>query len=173
MKRPIDVVGDTAFVPLTKGYKAIIDADDVELVGRHNWYAVIDFRRDGSVRNIYAMTNIAAGRGKQKGILLHRLIMGNPDGLQIDHIDHNGLNCQKSNLRKATSSQNNHNARKRIDNTSGVKGVYFHKPSKKWRAAIYVGGKPQYLGLFANLEDAKMAYAKASKIIHGKYGKLG
>lgn len=100
-----------------------------------------------------------------KGSLyLHREIMKRAgfEG-EYDHKDRNKLNCQKENLRLATSSQNAANRDLRQDNSSGYKGVYWHRNSRKWRTQIRVKGTLIDLGLFIELEDAARAYDKAAK----------
>jgi hypothetical protein len=76
----------------------------------------------------------------------------------IDHIDGNPSNNCLSNLREATKQQNLHNLKKPITNTSGYKGVHFHKGSSKWRAVVTVNNKPKHLGMFQTPEEASVAY---------------
>jgi hypothetical protein len=85
--RPIRVEGNVAFVPLTKGRESVIDAADVHLVEGFNWFAHV---RGGGA---YACSLRLSP--KRKHIILHRIIMGDPDGLEIDHIDGDGLNNRR------------------------------------------------------------------------------
>ena len=163
--RPIRVEGNIAYVPLTKGKEAIIDADDVPIAGHLNWYAMV--RSTGS----YAMRAYYSGTTRRV-LGMHRVIMGDPEGMDIDHIDGDGLNNRKANLRVVTTSQNLCNTRLRSDNTSGYKGVSFRKKIAKWEAYIRVDGKHKALGLFNCPTSAHAAYAKASKELHGEYGRL-
>ena len=80
-----------------------------------------------------------------------------PLNLQIDHKDRNKGNNKIDNLRLVTTSENARNTGNRSNNTSGVKGVYFHKPYGKYRATIRVNNRRIYLGNFARLEDAAAA----------------
>jgi hypothetical protein len=169
--RPIRIEGNIAFVPLTQGYEAIIDVADVPLVEGFNWIAMVSKRADGSVRTVYAYRNDCSGT-KTRLVLLHRFLMGEPMGLQIDHRDGEGLNCRRYNLREATCSQNGRNLKTSANNTSGIKGVSWHKPSSKWTAHIMLGGKQKYLGLFGDITDAAVAYANASRELHGEFGRL-
>lgn len=98
--------------------------------------------------------------GKIESMYLHKLIMGNPKGFQVDHIDHNTLNNQKSNLRICTTQENRRNQRKLIKATSIFKGVHWNKKCKKWRASITVSSKPIHLGLFIKETEAAQAYNK-------------
>lgn len=162
--RPIRIEGKVAYVPLSRGYEAIIDAADVPLVESYNWCAMVDGHTVYAVRTDYTGP-------KQRKVYLHRLIMGEPEGLQVDHRDGNGLDNRRANLREATPSQNLHNQRLSRANTSGYKGVEWHKAKGKWRARIMINGKQRYLGLFATAEDAYAAYCKASAELHGEFGR--
>lgn len=107
-------------------------------------------------------------RYKQKRYLEHRIIweMHNgpiPDGYEIDHIDHNTLNNDITNLRMVTHHENTLNAPMRKDNKSGYVGVIWHKARRKWMAYIAVNKKPKYLGLFDDIEEAVAARRQAEK----------
>ena len=95
-----------------------------------------------------------------KLIELHRWILGFPEGY-IDHINHDTLDNRKENLRLVSNSQNLLNARVRVDNKSGVKGVCMDKYRKKWEATIKVNYKKIYLGRFEKFEDAVKARKEA------------
>lgn len=77
-----------------------------------------------------------------------------PDGYVIDHIDHNTINNNIHNLRCVKRIDNQRNMKRRIDNTSGCVGVYWHKAAGKWMASIGVNGKSKYIGLFDSVVDA-------------------
>lgn len=91
-----------------------------------------------------------------------------------DHIDHvNGIKTDNrlDNLRQATRSENMRNMRLRKNNSSGFKGVHWHRQSKKWRASIWVDGTSQGLGLFDTPEDAHAAYCEAARIHFGDFAR--
>ena len=88
-----------------------------------------------------------------------------PDG-HLDHINRDKLDNRIANLREVTNSQNEQNKVSRRDNTSGYRGVVWHKPTKKWRAEIKIAQKKIHLGLFVNPEDAARAYAAAAAVYH-------
>jgi hypothetical protein len=162
--RPIRIEGDVAFVTLTQGYEAIIDAADVPLVEGWNWCVL------GKKQHLYAMRNIINKQtGKHGVVLMHRVIMGDPDGLYIDHIDCDGINNQRSNLRLATHAENLRNQRIGKNNTSGFKGVT--KARSKWRAEIKANGIRYNLGHFDMPEAAYAAYVAASAVLHGEFGR--
>ncbi|WP_252233758.1 HNH endonuclease [Clostridium sp. ZS1] len=81
---------------------------------------------------------------------MHRFIMNPPSNKLIDHINGNKLDNRKCNLRIVNKSQNAMNSKKPKNNTSGVKGVYWDKRSKKWEASIQVNMKKKSLGYFKN-----------------------
>ncbi len=100
---------------------------------------------------------------KGKTILLHRLIMNFPEGLQIDHINRKPLDNRRENLRLATKQFNAMNRTEMISNTSGFRGVSFSKLRKKWESYITYNRKKINLGRFINFEDAVSA-KKRSRI---------
>lgn len=167
MKRPVRIEGITAYVTLTKGYTAVIDAADAPDVGQWNWIAHEQRRADGTVRAVYA------ARGTREGPLLylHRALLGTPGDVQIDHEDGDGLNCRRANLRPATHGQNMHNQRTSRRNTSGVKGVVWLKRERLWRARVNAGGREAFNGYFATFEDAASAVAQARRDLHGDFAR--
>jgi hypothetical protein len=167
--RPIRIEGNLAYVPLTRGYEAVIDAVDVPLVQEFNWCAMID------KSTVYAKRGAYDG-GKHRTVLMHRVIMGDPESLDIDHRDGNGLNNRRhggdGNLRVATKAQNARNKGRRRDNASGVKGVYWHKSAGKWAAQIRMDGTVIWSERFNCKTAAAIAYAKASRVLHGEFGRI-
>ena len=92
---------------------------------------------------------------------------------QIDHIDGNRSNNRIENLRPANSSQNACNRKKSSINTSGIKGVHWHKQSKKWRARIKLLTKDVSLGLFQTIDDAKNAIENERNKLHSCFSNNG
>jgi hypothetical protein len=148
-------------IQLTQGKHAQASRQDYALVSQYKWYWTPCKWHEG-----YATTYI-----KGKTIYMHRLILGLAKGYQADHINHNGLDNRRSNLRKVTQHQNNGNLRKPSHNTSGYKGVSFYKSNKTkpWTAYIQNMGKKIHLGYFETAENAAMAYNKAATTQWGKY----
>lgn len=93
-----------------------------------------------------------------------------PNGM-LDHADGNPLNNRISNLREATPTQNSTNSKKPVTNTSGLKGCYWLKNAKKWRASIQYLGKFYHLGLYATAEEAHQAYCVAAAKLHGEFAR--
>lgn len=162
--REVVVEGDIAYIQLTKGYKAIIDASIAHVVGQYNWYALVVGKLVYAVRK--------SPRPASKTILMHREILKPDVGQEVDHRNGNGLDNRLSNLRCATSQQNKHNQRAKGNNKSGYKGVFWETRSKRWLARIMIDGKTKYLGSFTNPEDAHKAYCVASKLFHGEFGRV-
>jgi hypothetical protein len=90
----------------------------------------------------------------------------------IDHIDANGLNNRWSNLREATKSENQHNRGKQRNNTSGFKGVSWHKRDRKWQAEIWLNGRKKSLGGFDDAAAAHAAYCDAAQKFHGGFARV-
>jgi hypothetical protein len=150
-------------IDLTKGYKALVDDIDYERVKTAGpWYATVQEHR------VYAEHKDHG----HKVLRLHRFILGiRSFRVKVDHEDGNGLNCQRYNLRRATNTQNAHNARVHKDNTSGYKGVSFNRDNKNWRARIRVLGKQKELGSFSSAKKAALAYDAAARIHFGVFAK--
>lgn len=120
-------------------------------------------------RALYAVMNVYYnGKSRPRGI--HREIMGNPS-CEVDHIDEDGLNNCRSNLRLADRSQNGANISKPSSNTSGYKGVHFQKSANKYSVNITVRGKTLYGGLYDTAEEAAKCYDDLAKKHFGEYAK--
>lgn len=105
-------------------------------------------------------------------MLLHRFLLQPEDGMSVDHIDGNGLNNQRSNLRLATHGQNMMNRRKHVNNTSGYTGVCWDKGAEKWRATLSYRGKTLHIGRFQEPADAALARDKLARELHGEFAQL-
>lgn len=164
--RQITVDGNVARVPLSRGFEAIIDAADAPLVAAFNWSAKL------GRHTAYARRNDQSG-GRQANVLLHRFILGAPEGAQVDHVNGDGLDNRRANLRLASHSENLRNRRLNANSASGLKGVYWHKSSGRWAAQIQTNGRRKRLGLFDTPEAAHAAYCAAAQIDHGEFAKTG
>jgi hypothetical protein len=103
---------------------------------------------------------------------MQNVILPPPEGRLVDHENQDGLDNRRANLRIATRSQNNANQRRRKDNTSGYKGVVWHKRERRWQAQIQVEGKCLYLGGFDDPKDAAQAYNVAAFTHFGEFARL-
>lgn len=167
VRRPIRIEGQTAYVPLPCGREVVVDVCDAPLVSGNNWRSLT------RGRTTYAISNAPRCKGQGRhSIYMHRIIMCPPNGMGVDHINGNGLDNRRINLRVANTSENLRNTRRQINNMSGFKGVGYYRHGKKnWRARIKLHGKTYYLGYFMSPELAHAAYARASKELHGEFGR--
>jgi hypothetical protein len=160
-------------IKLTKGQFAIIDDEDYERVTAFEWYAHKGYSKWYAARSAWQ-----PGKKRQKMVCMHNFLFGNvPSGYFVDHINGNGLDNRKSNLRLATRSQNRGNAKKTANRfgtatTSQYKGVCLHKGTSKWHAHICIGDRMVYLGLYVYETDAALAYNKAALQHFGEYAAI-
>jgi hypothetical protein len=145
-------------IRLTQGKVALVDDDDFEALNKFKWYASKDKNTH------YADRHSTYVDGKRKTIRMHCEIIGALSGLVTDHIDGNGLNNQKSNLRIVTIRQNCQN-KKGIIKSSEYPGVRWRNNRNKWEAGIKLSGKDKFLGHFISETEAFDAYRKAVETI--------
>ncbi len=148
-------------IPVTFRKFAVVDTDDYYRLSNHQWHAV------ASTHTFYAISNI-----KGKRVAMHRVITGAPDHLMVDHIDHNGLNNCKSNLRLCSPAQNCCNANPRHRASSKYKGVGWHKTRKKWTAVVQVNKKAYHIGYFSDEIEAAKAYDARARQLHRQFAWL-
>ena len=149
-------------IKLSCGKWAIVDAADYEQLSEYRWCAL------EKGRSWYAKTL------NRNGTILsmHRLILNAPKGLFVDHINHNGLDNRRENLRLCTRLQNSRNRLPSRGGTSKYKGVTRSKRRKKFMAEIRVNQKKQYLGYFDSEIEAAKAYDKKAKELFGEFAYL-
>lgn len=145
----------------TNGYKIMIDEEDFDMVSKYHWYV-----SKTNSNNYYALRH-STSNGKRTKMYLHREVMGATKGDIIDHIDMNGLNCQKANLRLSSKSMNAYN--RRSFGAIDYLGVSKHKD--KFRMQIYVQGR-RYSKVCDTAEEAAMLYNEYAKKFHGDYARL-
>ncbi len=162
--RPIRIQGNLAFITLSKGFVATIDAEDVELVAQFHWSAKL-------ARNTVYGQRADWSSGALRLVRLHREIMQPPDGMLVDHVSGDGLDNRRANMRIVTAAQNARNQRLKCTSTSGLKGVSFRSDTGRWRACIVLDGKQHALGCFDTKDEAAAAYASASGRLQGEFGR--
>lgn len=112
----------------------------------------------------------------KKKFKVHRLVFLFHKGFMpefIDHIDGDKLNNRIENLRAVTKGENNQNAKIASSNTSGAKGVSWHKQHRKWYATLRCDKKVYFLGLYTDFEEAVQVVKGARERLHGDYHNHG
>jgi hypothetical protein len=141
-------------ISLTRGKEAIVDDEDFEYLSKFKWCYCGGERQNYAIRGISNTT-----------IRMHTEIMKPPKGLVIDHINGNGLDNRKINLRICTISINLQNSKKHKNNASGFRGVIWNKRAKKWQVSLC----GEHLGTCENIKEAALIYDTAAVL---KYGAL-
>jgi hypothetical protein len=143
------------YIPLTRGLYAIVDAEDYEWLSQYKWYAGAAPHK----KTFYARRTIPGGTE-----LMHRMIMRAPKGMVIDHINGNGLDNRRCNLRICTQGENAQNRRVHWGHASRFMGV--SRCGSKWQAKIRHNGRQYYLGLYDDeVEAAKARDRKALELL--------
>lgn len=154
-------------IPLTRGLYAKVDPEDYPRLSQYKWYATSDKNRGGKV---YAERTVWERGKRKRNVLMHREILEVPKGMMVDHINGDGRDNRKANLRAATPKQNVWNTKAR--GKSKYKGVWQVKGTGKWCARIKVNGKQRNLGRFDDEVEAAKAYDRAAKEECGEFAKL-
>jgi hypothetical protein len=151
-------------IPLTRGMVALVDDADYEALSHWSW----SIHDNG--RQMYAKrrSNVA---GHDNVVKMHRQLMLPDPGQVVDHINGNGLDNRKANLRIASKSNNGANRSKTIVNTSGYKGVFWHAQTRKWLVKVKRGGRQHYVGIFSDPIDAALAYDARAIELFGEYAR--
>lgn len=153
-------------IKLTQGHITIIDDEDYAIIAGYKWNAYIR-----SNKLLWATATIRI-RGKNASVRMHRLITKATKDQDVDHINGNGLDNRKINLRFCTKSQNNFNRGPKASNTSGYKGVSFKNQYKKWVAQIQINGKKKHIGYFNDPKEAAKAYNIKALELFGEFARI-
>lgn len=155
-------------IPLTRGKFAIVDPDDFDSLNIYKWFATKNASTFYAKRNLYPKK-----KGKPGSIPMHRQIMNPPREMLVDHINYNGLDNRKANLRLATRTQNNRHTRRTMNpGSSKYKGVCWYSREKRWAVRIHADGKTIPLGHFKDEIQAAKTYDKAARKYHGAFAAL-
>lgn len=155
-------------IELTKGFFALVDDEDIELVANYSWRVI-------PTRNtMYAKAYVrGSGRKNPQQVFMHRLIMNAPKGIEVDHINGNGLDNRKENMRLCSHAQNIQNQRNTsCRGSSSYRGVSWSKKDKRWVAQICKDYSNEVLGYFKNEKEAALAYNEAALKYFGEFARL-
>ena len=153
-------------ISLTQGRFTIVDDGDFEWLNQHKWHWKSKPTGTG-----YAMRDVREN-GRWKHIYMHRIILSPQGGREPDHINGDGLDNRRCNLRSCTRSQNNMNSRKRRGCSSRYKGVCWNSRDRKWEARIRVNGRLKQLGYFDDEQEAAAAYDVAAHKLFGQFARV-
>jgi hypothetical protein len=146
--------GTVKRIPLGDGQYAYVDAADYEWLSKYNW----------RLQNGYA-----ARRDKTRTTYMHNEIMKPPQGMMVDHANHNKLDNTRANLRNCTRQENTQNNRKHMGSSSRFKGVGYNTQRGKWFSKIYFEGQRVWLGYFEDEAEAGQAYDRAAVERFGEF----
>lgn len=155
-------------VPIFKDQFALVDDDDFDKVAHFKWHKF----KSRNKSNCYAKRNFRVN-GVSRSQLMHRVILGVTDSKTlIDHINGNGLDNRKQNLRICSNAQNSRNRDKVKNNSSGFKGVSYNKKLLCFESKIGLDNKTINLGLYRTEIEAAIAYNEAAVKYHGQFARL-
>ncbi len=152
-------------IAISKGLHTMIDDDILDIFPTLKWQAMYDRH----TKKYYARCHQRID-GKDKTVLIHRIIMGAKKGEIVDHINGDTLDNRKCNLRLCTNAENCRNKKIHFDNTSGYKGIRKHE--NRWQAKITKDYKDYFLGEFKEAKDAALAYNEGAKKMFGEFARL-
>jgi len=166
-------------IPLTQNKFAIIDKEDFLLISKYKWH----YRKSGKTKekNGYAEHSIfdkeyykKFHKTRNKNLFMHNLIIPHSVGMQVDHINRNGLDNRRKNLRVGTISQNYANFPKKKGTNSKYRGVSFlkRKNGRQWQASTTLNGKGVYIGIYETEKEAALAYNQFAKKVFKDFAQL-
>lgn len=156
------------WIDLTQGKGTVVDNEDYSYLRQFKWSAT----KKGNSYYVSRNVRVMSGFGGQVQVFMHRAILNALKGQEVDHVDGDGLNNQRYNLRFCTRRGNISNQSGHSNRVSKYKGVYWDKNARKWHAQIKTNGKQKYLGLFVNEIDAAKAYNKAALTAFGEFANI-
>lgn len=151
----------TKEIPLTRGMVALVDDEDYERVSQFKWTLW-----GGTGNTIYAGRKGRKNEARRT-VLLHRFILDAPAGVEVDHINRNGLDCRRSNLRLATRAQNASNCAQHRAAKSPYKGVY--RNGSGFIAQVSASGKVKHLGYYRHADAAARIYDAVVTRLRGEF----
>ena len=153
-------------IPLTRGLFATVDDDDYDALMKQKWRAV------ASNHTFYALGSTSrkdSPEYRQHALFMHRVVNKTPEGFYTDHINGDGLDNRKCNLRTCSPQENNRNRRAKKGSKSKFKGIVWRPKIKRWEAKAVIDKKYYYLGSFVNEIDAANAY---NEFVRNNFGEF-
>ena len=159
----------TKEILLTRDAIALVDDEWFSKLSHMRWKLCVTKSGHLYAGHSFMIPGRTNGKKKYKVLKMHRMIMSSPVGINVDHINGNGLDNRTENLRHATAAQNARNMRKKSNNNP-YKGIHFKRG--KWDAEIRCGDQREWLGSFSDPLDAAKAYDAAAIRLHGEFAKI-
>lgn len=151
------------FIPLTKGYVALVDDEDFEMLSQWKWHAALRCNKPYATRSIWDSKN-----KRTITIIMHREILKAPKDKFVDHKNGDTLNNQRSNIRLCTRAENQRNRRPNKGSTSKYLGVYWDKRKSKW--CMGINGRRE--GYFNDEQEAARAYDAVASVLFKEFAHL-
>jgi hypothetical protein len=152
-------------IELTNGGVALVDDEDFDDLSKHKWLS----HKEGNTA--YAWRHEKKGFRQYGKVKMHRQILNPKKSEHVDHINGNGLDNRRDNIRVCTAQQNQMNRQNHGAHSSIYKGVSFHKKNKMWRATINLKGKQLYAGCYSTPEAAAIAYNEKAVELFGEFAR--
>lgn len=149
--------GTLASIEISPDYSVQVDDDLLEELSKHRW------RLHKGKHTHYAVST--------RGLMMHRLVIQATKGVLVDHINGDGLDNRRANLRLCSNAQNMMNARKIAGRSSRFKGVSWNKDRNQWYSTIEKGGKRTFLGGYREETRAAKQYDRAARLMFGRFAK--
>lgn len=153
-------------VPLSQGYEALVDIEDLPALAAYNWSVTRSLKKGGAYAQRLTPRDSS---GKQRALKMHRVLMSPGPGLVVDHINGNGLDNRRENLRVCAQRDNMKNQAPHRTNKLGIKGVSVYR--NRFVAKIRVDGKTIFIGSFPTANEAAAAYRQAANEFHGQFAR--
>lgn len=156
-------------IPLTQDKFALVSDEDFDFLNQWKWYAF----QPKNNKTMYAFRTKGHGKGIKKSFAMHFVLMKPAKGLVTDHINGDGLDNRRENLRICTTAENMRNrTRLNKNNKSGFKGVSWQEDHSAWRATVMFNRKQYFGGFYDTVKEAAKGYNQLAKKLFGEFAAL-